>query len=192
MARLLRLLLLSMVAAAVPCSWLGRGQPKVAASCLLALGVAALGPRLLRRLGIDVSGGLELVWLAPFALAWGLGEGMGLFERLPWWDCVAHAVAGATVFALAARWAARRLRAGRLALGVVCALAALAVGAAWEIGEFASDSWLGTATQAGNSDTVMDLVFDAAGAAAASAGAWALDRAGPVRFRLLPARERGA
>ncbi|MGC4122566.1 MAG: hypothetical protein QM765_49945 [Myxococcales bacterium] len=192
MVRLLRWFLLSMVAAAVPCTAWTYSRPGVAASCAVALGVAWLGPFLFARLGMRLSSGLWLLWLLPFALAWGLGEGMGLFARLPWWDHVAHAAAGAMVFALVRSWTAPRLRAGRVSLELACVLAALAVGAAWEIGEFACDSWLGSATQAGNTDTMLDLVFDACGAAAAALALAASDLAGRVRFRLLPARERGA
>jgi hypothetical protein len=181
-----------MVAAAVPCSWLARARPGVAASSASALAVALIAPRLFGRWGLRISDRLELVWLLPFALAWGLGEGMGLFARLPWWDHVAHAAGGAMAFALARAWAAPRIRTRRLALSVLCALVALAVGAVWEIGEFASDSWLGTATQAGNSDTMLDLVFDGVGAAGTGLALLVRDLAGRVRFRLLPARARGA
>ena len=71
-------------------------------------------------------------------------------------------------------------------------LGALAVGACWELGEYAADVWLGTATQAGNSDTMLDLIYDFLGALGALLAMRAHELAGTVRFRLLPARGRGA
>lgn len=131
----------------------------------LALGVAWWAPRLFRRAGLDVNGALEIIWLLPFAACWGLGEGLSLFERIHWWDHLAHALGGIMAFALFRAWALPRLRTNGPALVALSVLMALAVGAAWEMGEFASDTWLRTATQSGNTDTMLDLVWDAIGGA---------------------------
>ena len=194
-ARAIRALLLASVAAAVPASLLWRGRSGVAASCAVAL-VGAVGlPRLFRRAGLQISGLLEILWLLPFAACWGLGEGWALFERIGWWDHLAHASGGLMAFALFRAWARPRLSAGPAALAAVSVLVALAIGAAWEIGEFASDTWLGTATQAGNTDTMLDLVWDGAGAcigALAVLGSTARWPAFMTRLPLLPLRRRGA
>lgn len=168
--------MLAGIAAAAPLSWLGRGRPGVGLACALALGCAVLLPRLFARGGLSWSPSLELVWLAPFFAAWGLGEGFELFARVPLWDSFTHALGGAMAFSLGAAWARPRLRAGPAAVALLGVGAALAAGALWEIGEFASDQLLATFTQNGNSDTMSDLCFDLAGGAAAALWALALGR----------------
>ena len=70
-----------------------------------------------------------------------------------------------------------------LGLFFVTAALGLAVGALWEIVEWASDSTLGSDLQLGNEDTVTDLVSDAVGAftGAALLVAWAAYGWGSVR-----------
>ncbi len=178
--RAIKLAMLGGLVAAAPLSWLGRGRPGAAVACALALGSALLLPKLFARGGLKLTPSLELVWLAPFFSAWGLGEGLGLFARVPLWDSFAHALGGAMAFALAAAWARPRLRAGWAAWTLLGIGAALAAGALWEIGEFASDHLLATATQSGNTDTMSDLCFDLAGGVAAALASLALGRRRPA------------
>lgn len=169
--RVLRSALLLLLAAAVPASLWGRGRPGVALASALAFAVAVGLPRLFASRGLRFGVALEIVWLLPFAAGWGLGEGLGLFERLAWWDHLAHLLGGLMAFSLFDAWARTRLRAGRpavLALGIG---AGLAVGASWEIGEFLCDRLLATGTQADNLDTMLDLVWDGLGATLGALGA---------------------
>lgn len=174
--RAAKMAMLGGIGAAAPLSWLGRGRPGVAVACALAFGCAALLPRLFSRGGLVLGPSLELLWLAPFFAAWGLGEGWALFARVPLWDSLTHALGGAMAFSLAAAWARPRLRAGTAALALLGLGAALAAGAVWEIGEFASDQLLRTATQNGNADTMSDLCFDLVGGVAAGLLALVLGR----------------
>jgi len=192
LVRYARWAMLGCLALGAPLSWLARERPAMAAACLGALATSRAVPALVRRRGRSFSAHLELLWLAPFVACWGLGEGWGLFVRVRWWDDWTHALGGAAVFALG--WALGPRRRGRVALGLVLALAA---GALWELGEFASDGLLRTATQGGNSDSMADLLFDLLGGLGAAAGALALDaarrrraggRAGPANLHAAQSR----
>ncbi len=182
--RVLKMAMLAGMAAAVPLAWLERGRLGVSVVSALAL-VAAVGlPGLFARGGLAWTPALELLWLAPFFTCWGLGEGLAFFARVGWWDSLTHAIGGAMAFALSTAWARPRLRAKGAALALLGVGAALAAGALWEIGEFASDQLLGSHTQSGNLDTMADLIFDFAGGATTALAAAA--------SRRLFAPERGA
>lgn len=168
LAAVSRILLLCTIAAAIPVVLWHRELPRVALACALALAAAALGPRLLRRSGVPLSTGLELIVLLPFSACWGLGEGLALFERIFWWDELAHALGGLAVAALFTSWAPPRFHTSTAPLVAVTILVALGLGAAWELFEFLLDATLGTLTQTGLAETMGDLFFDLAGA-----GAWA-------------------
>jgi hypothetical protein len=142
---------------------LARGRPGLGLMTLFALGAALVLPRIWATAGLSMGPRLQVAWLLPFFSCWGLGEGCGLFERLTWWDCVPHALGGAACYALWAAWVGpRRLPPGFNVIAGI--LASLGVGAAWELGERASDLLLGTRTQLGLSDTMRDLTFDLLGA----------------------------
>jgi hypothetical protein len=168
LTRTLKAALLASMAAAIPLACFARGRPGVSLACAGALAISLAAPKLGRRLGIPLRGLLEVVWLLPFAACWGLGEGLALFEKIPWWDALTHAIGGMAVFALSSSWGELRLKVPLGALYTLSVLMALAAGALWEIGEFASDSFLGTFTQSGNTDTMLDLIFDLGGAVAAA------------------------
>ncbi len=176
--RTVKLAMLACVAAGAALSLWVRERPGVAVACLGALASSRALPALARRRGLELSAPLEVLFLAPFVACWGFGEGLGLFERLGWWDCLTHALGGAAMFGLWWAWGAQRLRAGEITQALLGAALALAAGALWEIGEYASDSLLGTFTQAGNDDTMRDLIFDLAGGLL---GAWAIAFASLVR-----------
>ncbi len=165
LAAQLRLLALCSIAGAIPMVLWQRQLPRVALACTGALLLAAAGPRLMRRAGVALTPGLELLWLLPFAACWGPGEGLGLFERLYWWDELTHALGGLAVFALFLRWAGPRLQAGGAATLALGALVTLGLGGAWELFEFSLDTWLGAKTQRGLAETMGDLFFDLGGAA---------------------------
>lgn len=166
LARVVAALLEASVAAASVVE-ASRGRVGLAAVCAAAWAVAAAVPRWARRRGAPFGDGLRLLWLCPFALGWGLGEGLGLFGRFPWWDVLAHVAGGTAAAALLLARVARRRGVGRGSLLALALLAAAVAGGLWEAGEWASDRALGTQTQGGGADTLGDLAADLAGGALA-------------------------
>ena len=147
--------------------WLlvGEAGDAVVLLALGALGVAArflLLPRLL-----DL-GFVAALWLQS------LTEALGLYDTVPWIDRVVHVVVpllcAPVLYVVLARLdvvpdprdetGVRHL----VGIAVVTASLGLAVGAVWEMLEFASDGTLGSNLSEGNSDTVGDLVADMVGA----------------------------
>ena len=127
-------------------------------------------------------------------LAWGLaavlvvanaaGYAFDLYGRLWWFDRVLHA---ATILALT-YWAAvfvlRRVLTGvsrhRLLPAAVVACVGVAVGAWWEVAEWAFDEAFPGDVIKGKYDTVIDLVMDTLGAALAAWMSLYEDRASVV------------
>ena len=121
---------------------------------------------------------LPRVFDLAFVLAMSLegwGEVLGAFDTIGWFDRVVHVtmpMLGAPVVYIAlARLEVlpdprdeTRLRHHAGIFTVTLALG-LAIGAVWEIVEWASDGTLGSSLQEGNADTVGDLVADGAGSA---------------------------
>ncbi|MCO4746095.1 MAG: hypothetical protein KC912_14965 [Proteobacteria bacterium] len=86
-----------------------------------------------------------------------LGMGLGLYESSVIYDKVVHVLAFA--------WAARCLAQSRPSAGVgLIALAALGLGAGWEVFEFTADQGGWFVAQKGLDDTMLDLICDAFGA----------------------------
>jgi hypothetical protein len=155
-----------------------QGDLLYGAFCLVAVGltmVPAIGARNTRaRIPIEV----ELVLLALMVGDMTLGNLLGLYVRLPWFDKVLHLgsstligwIGFLTIYVLHAT--------GRLVFrpwhdGVAILLVTLGTGAAWEIAEYAVDQIFGRATQGAPGmtpldDTMIDLVFDAIGGAVAA------------------------
>ncbi len=113
-------------------------------------------------------------WLIRIVLAVMIGvqfpaEALLLYQRLPPVDKPIHFVETAAM-ALGLGLIARLILPPRWAgWGVlVTGCAALGLSAAWELLEFASDGWTGTALQVSNFDTMTDILADLAGAAAGS------------------------
>jgi uncharacterized membrane protein YjdF len=117
----------------------------------------------------------DAAFVAALALQ-SLGEALGAYDALPWFDNVAHFTLpfflAPTVYIALARAdvvpdpkddATRHHLVGMfvvtLALGV-------AIGGIWEIWEWVSDHAFGSSLQLSNDDTVGDLVADTAGSAA--------------------------
>ena len=102
-----------------------------------------------------------------------LGEAVGLYDALPWYDRVVHVVVpmltSQVIYLCLARLdvlpdpqqeTTRHHEAGML---VVTFALGLSVGAVWEIFEFASDGVFGSELSEGNVDTVGDLIADTIG-----------------------------
>lgn len=168
-------LLCVLLAAAPWLAWQVQGEPgRALASALVALLCAtALAWARRRRLPLEIT----TLLLLPPAIAWGLGEGFGLFVRVRHWDLVAHTTAGFAigmlVLPLLLAWLGPVRRRWLLALLASVAIAALA-GVLWELGEWVVDAWIGSTTLGDVHDTLSDLAADLAGATAgAGAALWA-------------------
>lgn len=99
-----------------------------------------------------------------------LGEVGNFYERFWWWDVVMHGVSaigfglvGFTILYMLYR--ANKLDASPWLIGVFTFAFALAIGAVWEIFEFAMDQLAGFNMQkSGLMDTMWDLIIDSGGA----------------------------
>ncbi len=107
-----------------------------------------------------------------------LGEVRGFYQLFWWWDLVLHA-GSAIVFGLVGftilyiLYKAERLKARPGLIAIFSFSFAIAIGAIWEIVEFAIDSIFGINMQkSGLSDTMWDLIVNTAGAGLASVGGY--------------------
>ncbi len=95
-----------------------------------------------------------------------------------WWDKMAHFAGSAVIASLGFYGVLAMQMAGKIHVNVrmmalFAFVLAVAIGAVWEIGEYSSDIILGTHNQAGNTDTMIDLINDTLAAAVISiAGSW--------------------
>lgn len=137
------------------------------AAMLGALGVITVLARLVN---------LPRVYDLSFCLAMavqGWGEALGAFDSVPWFDNLVHVtlpmLTAPVLYIALARLEVlpdpRDDTSTRHYVGifVVTLALGLAVGAVWEIVEWASDSTLGSDLQLGNEDTVTDLLADTTG-----------------------------
>lgn len=123
----------------------------------------------------------------------GWGEALGLYDAIESYDNVVHflvpLLTSQVLYICLARVEVlpdlRDENSARHHLGIFVVTFALGVGVGglWEIFEYASDSWLGSELQLGNSDTVGDLMADSLGAlvGAALIVAWSKYGWGSVR-----------
>lgn len=103
-----------------------------------------------------------------------MGEGLDLYKRVPYWDKLLHLYGGSVVaiFGFLIAYTLHYTKKVRLSIpliGLFTVTFALAVGALWEIGEFAVDSAFGRHTQDGLADTMWDLIDDLIGGSFAAA-----------------------
>lgn len=140
--------------------------------------LTALPALMLRRWKIYLPPELELLVIAFVFAALFLGETRGYYGRFWWWDVALHATSGVLlgVFGFLLVHVLNgiprldiQMQPGFVAFFAFCF--ALSVGAVWEIFEFAMDTLVGTNMQkpflgdpSGLTDTMWDLILDAAGA----------------------------
>lgn len=177
-AWLLRLTLLAMAA-----GFAIRGNGILVASSILAFAVS-LVPRILESEGVATTPWpLEVLIVALLVLhMWGLYT--NAYRWVPFYDKILHGTTSALLALLATllvytvdRYVQGIRIVGYRGLAVLVFLFTLGLGALWETGEFTSDIFLGTHNQAGNLDTMLDLVSDGiAGAIAAALSTWAASR----------------
>ena len=162
------------------------GRPG-AASLLAALGAVTLVARV-----VNLPRVYDLCLTAGMALQ-GFGETFGLYDQFVRFDDLVHftlpmLTAPVVYIALARLDVVPDPRDEThlqhyVGIGVVTAALGISIGALWEIYEWRSDAWLGTALSEGNDDTNGDLVRDTLGSlvGAALLVAWARFGWGSVR-----------
>ncbi len=200
---------LILAAEALAAAW--NGVWPAAFVTLAALALTVLPGGLARRVGLRLPPSF-LAAIALFVLATlYLGEVYDFYNRFWWWDLVLHfgfamgfGILGfLLIFML---FQGDRYAAPPWALGVLSFCVALAVGALWEIFEYAMDTLFGfNMMKSGLPDTMGDLIVDAVGAmlAALAGVVYLLGRAGRLgapfdqfiqtnraRFRKVLARKR--
>lgn len=149
--------------------------------------VATLTPVVFRRrLPVDVPSEIQIVVVLFVFATLFLGEVRDYYERFWWWDTVLHTTSGLLLGALGFmivymlnedRQVDLHMRPSFVALFAF--FFALAIGALWEIFEFAMDRYFGTNMQpstpgdpSGLTDTMHDLIVDTLGAAVVSLAGW--------------------
>lgn len=113
---------------------------------------------------------IVLAGLTIIALGAVLGWGLDFYDRIWWYDDLAHFAFSLVGTLAIGRLALPRFRAEpALLLPVALWLAWLGIGSLWEIGEWAADVLEGTTHSRGYLDTMTDMALNAAGA---GIGAW--------------------
>jgi len=97
-----------------------------------------------------------------------MGEGLEFYKKYALWDKALHLYGGSVVAILGFLIAytlhyTKKVRLSIPLIGLFTVTFALAVGALWEIGEFAIDGAFGRNTQDGLADTMWDLIDDLIG-----------------------------
>lgn len=154
---------------------------------LLTIMAVTAAPTLLgHRLPVRIPAEYEVLAILFVFASLFLGEFRSYYELYWWWDIALHSVSGLLLgivgFLLVyvlneSRRIDVHMRAGFVALFAF--VFAVAVGALWEIFEFAADQWFGMQMQkpmfgdpSGLTDTMWDLIVDALGAGAISGFGW--------------------
>jgi hypothetical protein len=132
----------------------------------------------------------RIAWMLALAgVAFGvLGEPMGWYATLSWYDELLHASTSFWLTLLIAVYARssifRNLDGHRLWKLALIVGAGVSVGVVWEIGEWLVDHAFGGETVKGRYDTSIDLLLDSIGALlGAGVGLGATTRAAPFRLR---------
>jgi hypothetical protein len=180
---------------------MARGDVLYGGFCLAGLGLTLVPAILARALRVRPPRGLELGLLVLLIADMTVGNLLGVYARLPWYDKLLHLGASILVgwiafLAIGALQASGRIRLQPWLAGVAVLLLTLGVGALWEIAEYAVDALLGRSAQrapgiAPIDDTMLDLVMDAVGgtvAAVAGALFWWRSAGGQGRVGALVTR----
>jgi hypothetical protein len=150
-------------------------------------GVIVLAMILGGRLSVSIPSELQILALIFVFAALFLGEVRSFYERFWWWDIVLHTSSGLLlgIFGFLLVYVLNESERIDLAMrprfvALFAFTFAFGVGSLWEVFEFAMDRTFGTTMQkpmfgdpSGLTDTMWDLIVDAAGAAASSAFGWA-------------------
>ncbi len=116
---------------------------------------------------------MELAVMIFIYVALFLGNVRDYYERFWWWDHIMHTAAGVVLglfgfMILYELYVRNNIKMSPSLLAFLAFTFALALGALWEIFEFAVDKSLGANLQKSNDDTMWDLIADSVGAASVS------------------------
>ena len=149
------------------------GDLLLAGYCVLALVILLVPSLLARKAAVNVPVELEIALVVLLATDMILGNWFGLYHRLVYWDKVLHLGNSVLLGFLGFLMLFVLRTTGRLRVSVPAAIGitvwlTLGLGAAWEIGEFATDQVFGARTQGSPTmpplaDTMWDLILDALG-----------------------------
>jgi uncharacterized membrane protein YjdF len=162
-------------------------QEWLQAAAVLGIMVVTVVPAVFRRkFPVDIPSEVQIVLVLFIFATLYLGEVRGYYERFWWWDAVLHTTSGLLLGALGFmvvyvlnedRSVDLHMRPSFVALFAF--FFAVALGAVWEIFEFAMDELFGTNMQpatpgdpSGLTDTIHDLIVDTIGAAVVSIAGW--------------------
>lgn len=150
-----------------------RGDLLYGLFCALAVGLTLVPAARDRATTTRIPLALEVAVLLVMVGDMTLGNLLGLYGTLPWYDKLLHLVAGIVVgwiavFAIRELQTVGRARFPLWLVGASVVLVTLAVGTAWEIAEYAVDRGLGRATQhapgmSPHDDTMIDLIVGGIG-----------------------------
>jgi hypothetical protein len=180
---LVLIMLLSVPVAAYERQWM---------TAFLVLCIAALSLlpwRIGKRLGVRIPIEFELLAVLFIFAALFLGSIHGYYEKFWWWDVVLHTSSGfllgivgfLLVYALN-RHESIELHMTPVFIALFAFAFAMAVGALWEVFEFGVDGLLGFHMQEGLTDTMWDLIVDAAGAVVMAASGYVYMRSAKEHF----------
>jgi hypothetical protein len=163
-----------------------RGQWRNVAQVAVIMGLT-LAPLVLRsRLPIRIPPEFQILTVAFVFASLFLGEVQNYYERIWWWDVSLHATSG-LLFGIVGFLLVYILNENERVnmtlrppfIALFAFVFAIAVGALWEVFEFAMDQAFGLQMQkpragdpSGLTDTMLDLAFDTAGALLISAFGW--------------------
>lgn len=135
-----------------------------ALSALIAIMLSLIPAILKRNYNINLPWGIDfLITLVLYLHTAGLT--FKFYKTVFYYDIITH-ILGTIVIALLGfimiytLYFTKKIHLSIPLIGFFTIIFAIAVGALWEIGEFAIDSALGTNAQISNSDTMSDLIFD--------------------------------
>jgi hypothetical protein len=154
---------------------------------VFAVMIGTLAPELLKKqLPIEIPSEVQIIAILFVFASLFLGEVRNYYIRLWWWDLALHGTAGLLLGLLGFQivyvlneTSGLHVRMRPLFVALFSFAFALAIGTLWEIFEFAMDQSFGLVMQkpvpgdpSGLSDTMSDMVVNAAGAAMISVAGW--------------------
>ena len=166
--------LLQLAIAAVFIGSLREGQWLVGFTAAVVLALTFLPALIERHLSVHLPVEFTFINCVFLYAAFGLGEVKQFYQKFWWWDLLLHSVSAVVMgligFLLVYVFhATRRLQAAPFYVALFSFCFALALGALWEIFEFAMDTFFAFNMQkSGLPDTMTDLTVDTLGALLAS------------------------
>ena len=160
----------------------------ICGQCALFL-VVSFTPLFLKKLDLDIPDFVYIIFILFCMAHFFLGEILGFFALIKWWDALLHTFSGMLITLLSFSVINLLNKANgdgfKLNIGFACLFAfsiAITIGVVWEIVEFVADSWFGLnmqrayestvsgargeafVGQGALKDTMKDLILDALGA----------------------------